>query len=227
MNYFLQNSVWVPPSWIEKRNSSLFNTLSSYITKEVDSILTTKEVQQWYAWSKKLWVYKINEWENVIWNNDFCYISDEDVHIKTTKESVKKWIKEHWKIIVNKEILEAYLRKWYINNDELINWVESYIYVTVLTTIEKNQLSLFAQNWCGEKILIQNYNVSLEYQSYLAYAIAKWWLEWSEMKKITDILSARWETVEYFIEHYFNNFLPHIILNKLLNKINISENKKD
>lgn len=221
MNYFSQKSVLVTSPGVEKRELSLLSTISSYITREVDAVLTTKEVKEWYAWSRKHWVYKLNEWENDIWNNDFCYISDENIHIKITRESIKKWIKETWKIYVNHELLEAYLRKWYISNNEMISWIESYIYVTALSAIEIIQSPLFAWSNSGWKILIHDYHdldhdLSSEYQTCLAYAIEKWWLEWREMKIITDTLSLWWDTLEYFIKQHFNNFLAPEILNKLL-----------
>lgn len=152
--------------------------------------------------------------------NDFCYISEANIHIKITKNTIKKWIIETWKNCINYDVLEAYVNKWYITKKELVDWINSYIFKTALEAIEKAQSPLFSKSRGWDKQLIREYHdldhdLLPEYQVCLAFAIAKGWIDGKEMRVITDILKAGWDSLEYFIWSYFDAHLSEDRLKRL------------
>lgn len=152
--------------------------------------------------------------------NDFCYLSEANVHIKMTKNTIKKWVIETWKNCINYDVLEAYVNKWYITKKELTDWINSYIFKTALEAIEKAQSPLFAKSRGWEKQFIREYHdldhdLLPEYQVCLAFAIVKGWIDGKEMKAVTDILKAEWDSLEYFIWNYFDAHLSEDKLKRL------------
>lgn len=196
--------------------SDLVDSEWNNLVEENAKLLLLKWFQIWLTSSENIHFINQEKAER----NVFCYISEANVHIKITKDSIKSDIIENWRICVNQELLEAYIKKWYIAKHELNEWVERYIYKIALDAVEKIQLPLFTKikNW--KKIFLHDYHdlvrdLSSEYQNCLAYAITKWWIEGKELKIVTDALRFWWDTLDYFIRRFYNDSLREDILSKI------------
>ena len=165
------------------------------IKGRVNAILSIDQVKDWYYYSKKKWVVRLDN----ICKDIICFsiISDKEKNIKKNKANIFHLIENYWldywimTIDYNnyKLLLISYFKLWLITKEELQEVIIKYF---------KNQSNIIIKDIYDDLMILEKKDKLI-----LVYLIKHNLLEKSKITLLTNILSIHWCSIKTFLFQYY------------------------
>lgn len=187
-----RNSALLAPKWYQICNISLAEKVTSIFKWEVWALLSIDELKQWY-YSTPRWLKKLPH-ENWV-NHDFSFIDKKNKVIKANIARIK------YDIIYNSEpnndvdlyLLKLYLESWYINEEDLRDWIN--------TSSEISSRKVLFKLLNNEDLTKSELN--LEEMYLLSFWINTWVFSMWENLQLRRSLEKIWVDIDFIINMKF------------------------